>query len=59
MSKADIKIVYSFKLKNLLELKGFVPLLETENPKKKQYKCWVYEATPAFLEAFDELVREG
>ena len=58
MSMPNVKIIYSFRIKNLLELKGFQPMYETDNPKNKKYKCWMFEATPALLEAFDELLRE-
>ena len=57
MQKTNIntKIIYSFRIKNLLALKGFNPILETDNPKFKGYKCWVYEASPAFEQAFVEV----
>ena len=58
MSMPDVKIIYSFKIKNMLELQGFKPLLETDNPRKKNYKCWLFEASPALLEAFDRILRE-
>ena len=58
MSNSNIKVIYSFRLKNLLEIMGFHFLLETDNPKKPEFKCWVYEATPAFMEAYDKLLSE-
>lgn len=58
MSMPDVKVIYSFKIKNMLELLGFKPLLETNNPKNEKYKCWLFEATPALLEAFDKILRE-
>jgi len=51
----NTRIIYSFRIKNLLELRGFKPLLETNNPKVNNYKCWVFEATPAFEQAFIEI----
>ena len=50
-----IKTVYSFRVKSLLELRGFKPILETDNPMKKGFKCQVFEASSAFLEAFEEI----
>jgi hypothetical protein len=29
------------------------------NPKDIRFSCWVYEATPEFLEAFDKLLKEA
>jgi len=57
----NIQIVYSFKVRTKLELMGFSPIGEIPNPKANQYKCWIYEATPAFLEAFKEVTykKEG
>lgn len=55
MQKTKTKVVYSFRIKNLLELKGFKPILETDNPRYNGYKCWLFEATPAFLQAFVEV----
>ena len=57
MQKTNIntKMIYSFRIKNLLELKGFKPILETINPTNDKYKCWMFEATPAFLIAFEEV----
>lgn len=50
-----IKTVYSFRVKNLLEVRGFKPILETDNPMKEGFKCQVFEASPAFKEAFEEI----
>ena len=55
MLQTKTKIIYSFKLKNILEMKGFKPLLETDNPRYEGLKCWVFEATPAFMTAFIEV----
>lgn len=51
----NTRTIYSFRIKNLLELKGFKPILETNNPVKEGYKCWIFESTPAFEEAFIEI----
>lgn len=55
MQITDVRTIYSFRIKNLLELRGFKPLLETDNPRMRGYKCWVFESTPAFEEAFVEI----
>ena len=60
MKETKTKIVYSFKIKNMLEMKGLKPLLETDNPRYKGLKCWVFEASPAFWQAFVEVAgKEG
>lgn len=55
----QIKIVYSLKIHTQLQLKGFEYLKVMPNPKNDEYNCWVYEATPAFLDAFDSIVKGG
>lgn len=55
-TNSNLKTVYSFRIKNLLEIRGFKPILETDNPKVEGYKCWIFEETPAFLEVFEEVV---
>ena len=55
MQITDTRTIYSFRIKNLLELRGFKPILETNNPRIDGYKCWVFEASPAFEQAFVEV----
>lgn len=55
MQITDTRTIYSFRIKNLLELRGFKPILETNNPRIEGYKCWVFEASPAFEQAFVEV----
>ena len=55
MQITDTRTIYSFRIKNLLELRGFKPVLETNNPRIEGYKCWVFEASPAFEQAFVEV----
>ena len=55
MQITDTRTIYSFRIKNLLELRGFKPVLETNNPRIEGYKCWVFEASPAFEQAFIEV----
>ena len=60
MQITDTRTIYSFRIKNLLELRGFKPVLETNNPRIEGYKCWVFEASPAFEQAFVEVAgKEG
>ena len=59
MSNVNVKIVYSLKLHIALMQMGFQYVTEMRNPKDVRYSCWVYEATPEFLEAFDELLKEA
>lgn len=55
----NIKVVYSLRVKNLLTLMGFSYLQEVDNPQKEGFKCWIYEASPAFIEAFDAILKGG
>ena len=55
MNKDEIQIIYSLKIKLLLELKGFKPDLETENPKNSYYKCWVYKNSPELQEVLSAI----
>lgn len=57
--KTNYKVIFTLRLKQALKELGFEPVLENDNIKKPGYKCWVYEATPAFLEAFIEVVGRG
>lgn len=55
----NIKTVYSLRVKNLLTILGFDYLQEVDNPQKEGFKCWIYEASPAFNEAFDAILKGG
>jgi hypothetical protein len=52
------KRIYSLRLKKELKKLGFEPIIEADNIQKPGFKCWVYEISPAFLEAFDKLLRK-
>ena len=52
------KRIYSLRLKEELKKLGFEPIIEADNIQKPGFKCWVYEISPAFLEAFDKLLRK-
>ena len=54
-----IKVVYSLRVKNLLTLLGFNYLLDVNNPQKEGFKCWIYEVSPAFNKAFDDILKGG
>ena len=49
------KRVYSLRIKQELKKLGFEPVTEADNIQKPGFKCWVYEASPAFLEAFENI----
>ena len=36
---------------------GFNYLQEVDNPQKEGFKCWIYEASPAFNQAFDDILK--
>ena len=55
------KTIFSLRIKQQLKELGIEPLFETDNTKKQGFKCWVYEESPAFLDAFAEAIgkKEG
>lgn len=55
----EIKIVYSLRVHLKLQQMGFKYVSEMKNPRNDKLNCWVYEVTPAFLEAFDLILKEG
>lgn len=59
MSKSNIKIVYSLWLHIALQEKGFAHITEMKNPRNQKFNCWVYEETPQFIMAFNELTGGG
>ena len=59
MSNQKYKVVYSLRMELALEKLGFKAVSVMPNPRIPAFNCWVYEETPAFLEAFDKFIREG
>lgn len=57
--KTKYKKIFTLKIMRKLKEMGFEPILETDNLRKPGFKCWVYEASPAFYEAFAEVVKKG
>lgn len=49
------KTIFSLRIKKALREKGFEPEWESDNLIKPGFKCWIYELSPAFLEAYDEV----
>lgn len=60
MSKliTNIKVIYSLEIRNILAVQGFDYLREIDNFKKPGFKCWIYEATPEFLDIYDQILTE-
>ena len=60
MSKliTNLKTIYSLRIRNILAAQGFTYLAEVDNPRIDGFKCWLYEATPAFLEVYDQILSE-
>lgn len=58
MSKQNFKIIYSLRIHLKLQEMGFKYLTEMKNPQNMRFNCWVYEATPQLLKAFDNILRE-
>ena len=46
-------------MKIALTKEGFQPVFEADNRNKPGYKCWIYEASPAFLKTLTELSGKG
>lgn len=59
MSKQNFKIIYSLRIHLKLQEMGFKYLTEMKNPQNMRFNCWVYEATPQLLEAFDNILTFG
>jgi len=57
-TNTNIKIVYSFRIKNLLLLNGIKPLAEVNNPVKEGYKCWIFENDDFFQKTFNRILSE-
>ena len=51
-----IKIIYSLRVKTLLGVLGYSYLEEIDNIKKPGFKCWLYEVTPGFKRALDDIM---
>lgn len=56
MSNLNHKIIYSLKIHIQLQSMGFKSIAEMRNPQNQNFNCWVYEATPELLKAFDQIV---
>lgn len=59
MSNQNVKVVYSLKIHIELQKRGFVSLTEMKNPQNPRFNCWVYQATPELLKAFDDAIKGG
>lgn len=59
MSNSNLKIIYSLKVHIALQQRGFTYLTEMKNPNNKTLNCWVYETTPEFIAAFNQIVNGG
>lgn len=59
MSNTNYKVIYTLALHIELQKQGFKYITEMKNPQNHRYNCWVYEATPEFLEVFKRLTEKG
>ena len=57
MSNQNVKIIYYLSMHIVLQKMGFSYLVEMKNPNNQKFNCWVYEATPDFLAAFDAIIK--
>ena len=55
------KIIFSRRIKDLLVDRGFEPIRRFEDVKRPGFWIWEFQATPAFLKAFEEVAfrKEG
>ena len=51
--------VYSLRVRIALRDKGFEPIFEENTVYKPGLKCWAYQNTPEFEQAFSEIMRGG
>ena len=58
MLNTKTKIVYSLRLHIALQQQGFAHITEMKNPQNPHLNCWVYEATPRFIAAFEARMGE-
>ena len=56
MQSSKIKVIYSLRIHVALQQMGINYLTEMKNPKNTQLNCWVYEETPEFKKALDNLM---
>lgn len=50
------KIIYSLRIYLELKERGIEPVATTENPKKSNFICWIYEKTPELDIALKEIM---
>ena len=55
MTNINYKIIYSLRVHLELQRRGFHYETEMKNPNHPNLNCWVYEETPALIEALVEL----
>lgn len=55
-AKLSVKTVYSMRIRAELKKRGIEPLVQLDNTYKEGYKCWIYEETEEFIEAFDNIL---
>ena len=53
------KTIFSLRVRLALRALGFEPVMESDNPYKEGLKCWMFEETEEFLEAFDRVMGGG
>ena len=58
MPNQKVKVVYSLRIHVALQQQGFAHITEMKNPQNPHLNCWVYEATPRFITAFEALLGE-
>ena len=52
---SSTKLIFSRRVKDILIEKGFEPIRRFEDVKKPGFWVWEFEATPAFMEVFEEI----
>ena len=50
------KTIFSLRVRLALRERGIEPVMESRNPYKENLKCWMYEQSPEFVCALNEIL---
>lgn len=53
------KIIYSMKIMEQLVERGYYPEYSMPNPKNSYYTCWIFNISPDFQAALDDIMKGG
>lgn len=52
----NAKVIYSLRIFLELQKQGFMPIATMPNPNDQKLMCWVFERTPEFIKALDQIL---